>query len=253
MYQVDKNETHILAEKDPAFHVVQKVRQQTVTDVYLSKEIGPPSEYIDLLSRLRNAEPSDSIFIHLNTPGGYVDSGVQIINAMRDCPARIVTVLDGTVCSMGSLIFLAADEYIVHDNTRLMFHNYSGGTYGKGNEQIAQLESTVEWFTAMFYEICYPFLTEDELDAIVKGQDLWLNSEDIKDRLFGVVKFLEAEAKRLDQEDEVKTAKKRKKQLLAELKKIEAIEAKTEKQNKKLVSKPTAKPAAESNTTSDVT
>lgn len=239
-----KNQTHIIVEREPAFEMFQKVRQQSVTYVYISKEIGPSIEYVELLNKFRSAEPGDTIFIHLNTPGGYIDTGVQIINAMRDCPARIVTVLDGTVCSMGSLIFLAADEYIVHSNTRLMFHNYSGGTYGKGNEQIAQLESTVDWFTTMFYEICFPFLEESELESIVAGQDLWLNADEIQERLFKVVKYLESEQKRIDQEDEVKNAKRRKKQLLAELKKIEAIEAKQDKPTTHLVSKPGAKSGA---------
>lgn len=226
----DKNIGGLLGEPiEPAFEIIESVKQQKITNVYLSKEIGPPCEYVDLISRLRQAQPTDVIYLHLNTPGGYVDTGVQIINAMRDCQGRVVTVLDGTVCSMGSLIFLAADEYIVHDNCRLMFHNYSGGMYGKGNEQIAQLESTVEWFTTLFYQICFPFLDEEELNNIVHGQDLWMNSEEIKKRLNKVVKYMESEQKRLEAEEELKEAKKRKKQLLAELKKIESLEKKNSK------------------------
>lgn len=222
----------VLNEVERPFEIDERVRNIKVTNVYISKEIGPPSDYIDLITKLRTADPNDEIYIHLNTPGGYVDTGVQIVNAMRDCPARVVTVLDGTVCSMGSLIFLAADEYIVHENCRLMFHNYSGGTFGKGNEQVAQLGSTVEWFSTMFFQICYPFLEEDEMEDIINGQDLWLNSEETKERLQKVVKYMEAEQKRLAEEEEIKSAKSRKKQLMAELKKIEKLEAKVAKPTK---------------------
>lgn len=221
-----KNNLHVLNELEQPFEVSDRVKNIKVSNVYISKEIGPPSDYVELITRLRTADPNDEIFIHLNTPGGYVDTGVQIINAMRDCPGRVVTVMDGTVCSMGSLIFLAADEYIVHENSRLMFHNYSGGTFGKGNEQIAQLSSTVEWYSSMFFQICFPFLDEEEMEAIINGQDMWLNSDETKERLEKVVKYMEAEQKRLAEEEEIKSAKTRKKQLLAELKKIEKIEAK---------------------------
>lgn len=208
------------------YEITESIKQQRVTSVYISKEIGPPSEYIDLINRLRNAQPQDLFYIHLNTPGGYVDTGVQIINAMRDCPARIITVLDGTVCSMGSLIFLAANEYMVHDNCRLMFHNYSGGMYGKGNEQVAQLESTVEWFSQMFADTCYPFLSEDEINSVLFGHDIWLNSEETRKRLQKVVKHLEKMDKESKREEEAEARKSRKKELLAELKKIENAEKK---------------------------
>jgi len=234
----EKNISPLLGEIETAFEITELVKQQKVTNVYLSKEIGPPSDYIELIDKMRSAQPQDLIYIHLNTPGGYVDTGVQIINAMRDCPARIITVLDGTVCSMGSLIFLAADEFIVHENCRLMFHNYSGGTYGKGNEQIAQLESTVEWFTNMFYEVCFPFLDEDEVDAVILGHDIWLSSTQVKERLDKMVKYMEKAQKELADEEAAKNAKTRKKELMAELKKIEAAEKKVKTPTRKTAAKP---------------
>jgi ATP-dependent protease ClpP protease subunit len=95
--------------------------------------------------------------------------------------------------SLGTLIFLAADEFIVHDNCIMMFHNFSGSVGGKGHEQKAQLDATISWFTEFARKLYVPFLTEKEFDDIVDGKDLWIHSEDIRTRLKVMVAALEKE------------------------------------------------------------
>ncbi|MFY0655366.1 MAG: ATP-dependent Clp protease proteolytic subunit [Neptunomonas phycophila] len=190
----NKNDIVLAAQNiEPPFEISEQVKPQHIVDVYISRHIGPPHEYVELISRIRTAHPDDIIYLHLNTPGGYLDTGIQIINAMRDTKARVICVLDGTVCSMGSLIFLAAEEYVIHDHCRLMFHNYSGGTYGKGNEQIAQLESTGKWFNKMFLEICVPFLSEEECEGVIEGKDIWLDSDEVRARMERVITEMQVE------------------------------------------------------------
>jgi len=163
------------------------------THFYISDGVEDPSNYVDMIHRIRTASQHDTIYIHLNTPGGRLDTGVQIINAMRASQARIVTVLEAEAHSLGTLIFLAGDEFIVQDNCLMMFHNFSSGTWGKGNEQHAQLEATLKWFEKLTTEIYVPFMTKAELDKILNGQDLWMDSEEIGRRLRNMVKILQQE------------------------------------------------------------
>ncbi len=226
------------------YRITEATSTQKTISVYISEHLDSAEMYVELLDKLRNTSPQDIVYIYLNTAGGYIDTGIQLINAMKDCKARVITVLDGTVCSMGALIYLAADEYIVHDNCRLMFHNYSGGTYGKGHEQIAELASSVDWYTQMFAEICFPFLSEEEIEEVIVGQDLWLSSDDIRERMETVVEYMEQLTEEAEAEAATELAKTRKKELLAELKKIETNEkretnklSKTKSKGKKKVGK----------------
>ena len=100
-----------------------------------------------MIHRIKMAGPEEMVYIHLNTPGGHLDTGVQIVNAIQSSQAHIVCSVEAESHSLGTLIFLAADEFIVHDNCMMMFHNFSGGVYGKGHEQKAQLDATIQWFT----------------------------------------------------------------------------------------------------------
>jgi ATP-dependent protease ClpP protease subunit len=141
-----------------------------------------------MIHKISAATSADTIFVHLNTPGGQLDTGVQLINAMQNSPAKVVTILESLAYSLGTLIFLAGDEMIVNDHCLIMFHNFKGGVIGKGNELTSQLEATIKWFSALAKKIYIPFLTEDEFARITRGEDLWMQSAEIRKRLDRMIK-----------------------------------------------------------------
>ncbi|MCP9758199.1 Clp protease ClpP [Aquitalea sp. S1-19] len=150
---------------------------------YLSGEIVEPCHYSEMFYALRTATENDVIFLHLNTPGGDFDTGLQIINNLLATRARVVTILEARAYSMGALLFLVGDELIVHDNCQLMFHNYTSALIGKGNEQQAQVFAIGKWFEKVMQNICKPFLTVSELSRILRGEDIWMESDEIRRRL----------------------------------------------------------------------
>lgn len=158
---------------------------------YISEDIQEAELYTDMIYKISTACEQDIVFIHLNTPGGNLAAGVQIINAMQNSLARIVTVLDGICYSLGTLIFLAGDEMVVNDHCMMMFHNFRGGVVGKGHEQAAELEATIKWFSSLAKKIYVPFLAEEEFSAILRGEDLWMHSAEIRKRLDRMLRMIE--------------------------------------------------------------
>lgn len=156
--------------------------------VYISEEIIEPENYVDLIHTLNTADQNDVVYIHLNTNGGQLDTGVQIINAMQNSAASIITVLEGMAHSLGTLIFLSGDDMIVNDNCMMMFHNWRGGVVGKGNELTSELDATIKWFSSLAKRIYIPFLSEDEVKNIIRGEDIWMDSKEIKKRLAKIEK-----------------------------------------------------------------
>lgn len=150
---------------------------------YISGSIQQPHYYTELFYTLRTATENDLIYLHLNTSGGDFDTGLQIINNMVASSAHVVTVLEARAYSMGAFIFLAGDELIVHDNCQLLFHMYSGSFAGKGNEQQAEVLALSNWFEKFMTRICQPFLSPNEIKGILKGADLWMDSDEIRHRM----------------------------------------------------------------------
>ena len=152
-------------------------------NIYISDEFAEPLLYCEMIHVIRTATPNDTIYIHLNTPGGRLDTGVQLISAIRASEGRIITVLDGVAHSMGALLFLCGHEMIIHDHAQLMFHTYSGGVFGKGSDIRGQTDATEDWFRIIANDVCYPFMTKKEIQRMLKGEDFWFQTEQIETRL----------------------------------------------------------------------
>lgn len=173
-----------------AYEYYEQTLVSKIQHYYLSGYIDIPALYIDMIHKIRTAGSDETVILHLNTAGGDLSTGIQLINAMKYSDAHIICSLEGEAYSLGSLIFLAGDEFLIHDHSTMMIHNFSGGIYGKGNEQVQQLEATIKWFNTLTRDYYIPFITEAELVDILKGEDLWLQADDVRKRLNKMVKMM---------------------------------------------------------------
>ena len=100
----DKSDDEEVIEKK-VYHTYETVVTAKTIHFYLSDEVNDPINYIDMIHKIRTSTSSDIIYIHLNTPGGRLDTGVQLINAFRASQAKIITVLEAEAHSLGILLF----------------------------------------------------------------------------------------------------------------------------------------------------
>ena len=185
-------------------HYYPEVVASTVHHFYITGEIGPAYFYIDMIHVIRSASPGDVIYLHINTTGGQLDTGIQIINAMRESKAHVVASIEAQAYSLGSMIFLAADDYIVHENSMMMIHNFSSGMAGKGNEQRLRLDAITTLFDQFVRPIYVPFITDVEYDDVIEGKDMWMQTTEIRERLDAMI----AARTPPDEEEVVETVKK---------------------------------------------
>jgi len=72
------------------------------------------------------------IYVFISTPGGHVESGDMIYDAIKFITPKVITIGSGWVASAGALIYVAADKENRYSlpNTRFMLHQPSGGAQG---------------------------------------------------------------------------------------------------------------------------
>lgn len=168
------------------FKVFSKPRGEK-HDIYLSDGVADDSaDYTDLLHFLNdkvNAE--DAVYLHLANMGGSIHSGIMLAHAIKSCVATTLISVEAPCYSMGAIIALSGDAMMMKPGTFLMFHNYSGFSYGKGGESKDALENTCKHMLASDMYFCYPFLSKKEIAGIQKDQDIYIHSHntDIKARL----------------------------------------------------------------------
>lgn len=152
------------------------------TDIYVTDGIEDPSSYNEMCHILRTADRGDTITIHLNTPGGIIDSAFMIVDAIKSSKATVTAYLSGTVASAGTIIALACDKLLVSDHTSWMSHNYSGGMMGKGHEMKARQEFMDSSLKAAFHDFYAGFFDDAEMKSVIDGKDIWMGKDEILQR-----------------------------------------------------------------------
>lgn len=149
---------------------------------FLTKKIEEPEEYNELCYLLLEANCETEFNLHINSPGGVVDSAFMVVNAIKHSKARVKAILSGTVASAGTLIALACDELQVNEHVSFMIHNYSGGLTGKGHEMKARHKFTDSHLNEAFNVFYKGFLTPEEITRVIDGTDLWMDSAEVTRR-----------------------------------------------------------------------
>ena len=158
------------------------VRHGKHYNAFMADEISSPADYNELCFLLENAPKGSNVTLHINTAGGYIDSAFKIIASIKRSKAKITARLTGTVASAGTIIALSCDDLVVEDFTSFMVHNYSGGAGGKGHEIIDYVNFSDKNITTTFKKIYSGFLTPRELTQVIRGKDMWMDSEEVRKR-----------------------------------------------------------------------
>jgi ATP-dependent protease ClpP protease subunit len=159
------------------------VREQATgitSHFYIHGQIEGSEDYVELLHTLYNATDRDIIILHLNTPGGYLDTAVEIIHAIAQCEGHVVGSADGLVASAGSLIFFACHQFILGEFCEVMLHDGSGGSYGKFNENLKSAEFTSKRLSHIYHTVYGRFLDEETVQGVLDGKDLYLTATDVE-------------------------------------------------------------------------
>ncbi|MFT5775895.1 ATP-dependent Clp protease proteolytic subunit [Hyphomonas sp.] len=148
---------------------------------------------------LESENPKKDIAMYINSPGGYVTSGLAIYDTMQYIRCPISTVCFGQAASMGSLL-LAAGEHDMRTclpNARVMLHQPSGGYSGVATDIERHAKDIIDLKRRL--NNIYVKHTGQEYDVIERklDRDTFLTAEEAVE--FGIVdKVFE----RRDAEDE---------------------------------------------------
>lgn len=151
-------------------------------EFYLTEEIGSPSNYVKWYDTIRNAGEEDTIVIHINSPGGQCYTALQLMRAIGDTQAHIITSIEGQCCSAATFIFLAGDTFEIAPHSAFLVHDFTQGIWGEGHKIIAQANFDNNWFDKLARDVYRNFLSEEEITQALSGQDIWLTSEQVIDR-----------------------------------------------------------------------
>ena len=85
--------------------------------------------------------------------------------------------------SAATMVFLSGDAFEISEHSMFMFHNYSGGTIGKGGEMYDNIMYERKWSDKFMRSIYDGFLTDLEIKSMLENKDIWMEPEEVFKRL----------------------------------------------------------------------
>jgi len=178
--------------------IVPKHKKYTL---YISEFGHTQNQLHKIMYELRKAVEHDVLEIRIASDGGYVSEGITLYNTMRELfNGRTATYLDSTGFSMGAMLFSLGDERISYEDSSLMFHNYSSGYFGKGQELKSYIDFEDKHFDEFFSKkiVSKGFLSPEEYAHMKMGKDFWFDSYELAKR--GICTHVIVSGFRLDNE-----------------------------------------------------
>lgn len=171
---------------------------------FLDKEISSPENYRDLTQVLLTAQEHETIQLFINSPGGRLDTCVQILYAILASDANVSAIVVGECSSAASMIALACESISISPLAYMMIHEPSYGVADSAHNIKNLTEFNSKRFDTLYDEIYEGFLTPDEIQKVKDGKELWLTSEEVEERLEKRNKYFEeiAEAKEKELQEE---------------------------------------------------
>lgn len=164
-------------------------------EFYLSGNIESADNYVDWFDVIRHAGQNDVVKLYINSYGGDLFTAIQFMRALGECEGTVAISVEGACMSAATMIFLTADMFEVSAHSMFMFHNYSGGTFGKGGEMLDQLQHERAWSEKLLREVYSDFLTEKEIGSMLDNKDLWMDGDEVVKRLKSKAKKVKRNSK----------------------------------------------------------
>ncbi|MBU6407737.1 MAG: ATP-dependent Clp protease proteolytic subunit [Alphaproteobacteria bacterium] len=119
-----------------AFDIFSRLLKERIIFVTGPIEDGLASLVTAQLLFLESENPKREISMYINSPGGYVTSGLAIYDTMQYVRSPVSTVCIGQAASMGSLLLTAGEKgmRVCLPNARVMVHQPSGGFRGQASD-----------------------------------------------------------------------------------------------------------------------
>ena len=137
------------------------------------------------------AENSDKdIFLYINSPGGYVSSGLGIYDTMNYIKPSVATICMGQASSMAAVLLAggAAGKRSALPNSRVMIHQPLGGAEGQASDIKIQADEILRLRTRLNSILAKN--TKQTLRKIEKDTDrnFFMNAEEAKK--YGIIDTL---------------------------------------------------------------
>ena len=166
----------------PSIHAIPKLVHKFI--VSITDDFDDARYYDDVVALLASSTDEDEIVWNISSRGGYVDTLQMLLGWKAMNPSKHTHVLCSNASSAASAFFLSeADEYIVSEGATMMIHEQQVGNYGSNSNVTRKAEHNAKQNEKFVRETYKDFLTDSEIDDVLRGVEYYLDADEIRERL----------------------------------------------------------------------
>lgn len=136
-------------------------------------------EVVDLAAQIEQVKnATEDVTLVINSPGGDVFEGLQMRNAIENCPYKVTAKVEVMAASIAAIIALACDRVVIGKNDIMMLHN--SWTFASGNkEELQSCIDAMKTIDTVLHNIINEHCKDKELLNKINEGDVWLVGEEV--------------------------------------------------------------------------
>jgi len=204
--RVDDEEEFFIGHAKGPLGFTVKSRTVNSFSVHLNEEVKDASYYSKIFDLLLDAGENDTVNFFMASGGGDIEGLNILLEGVRLTDAHVSAVVLSACHSAASIFALNCHEVVVCDQATMLVHNIRTGYGGKIADLAAYADFATKTSSKLLKKTYKHFLSDGEIQEVLNGRELWLDADQIRERLLKRGEILEAE---FEAEEKAKTAPKK--------------------------------------------
>lgn len=171
--------------------------------------IHSPGQFSQIVTVLDNMQPEDQLIINLCSLGGSLSAISSLLHAINKTEGSVHICATGSNASAATLVLLAGDSFELSEDFEALLHNGSFGVGGNFNEVRVQSPFALQHMEKVLRNHYQFFLSDYEIDEMLKGVDIALGPEEWCERVSGRLEKMQAKMVEIQKASQKATRKPR--------------------------------------------
>lgn len=179
-----KNNTNSNEDYYPVFKPSNVSPLGYMINISIRGPIGPSYMYEEDIYKIKNAGPNDIIHMEIMSEGGELFTALDILSAMQQTPAKIITENCGLAASAASMLLFSGDEIIINPLSVTMVHSATYGTIGMQENIYQEVQFNKAYLEDVFKSIYSGLFSDEEIkDIVINCKQHYMKADETLDRL----------------------------------------------------------------------
>jgi ATP-dependent protease ClpP protease subunit len=152
--------------------------------VDIDEEVKSAKYYRHICNKIRELGETDEVEFNINSNGGDLHGLISLLDAINLTNANVTAYCKGSCDSAASLLALSCHDIVVSPYCTMLVHFAEMGIQPDRMYELRnQLDHYNELCKRVFVDVYQGFLTDAEIEDVINGKQMWLQSEEIIERL----------------------------------------------------------------------